>query len=127
MKLLKLPLFADFLREGSVFVFVIPSPGLVVPKNLTFPVPLEYGHDMANPIPDLTWSERGIRATLSFGAIPFETFVPWESVIAMKPKGQKALVAWTSLTVAYQPIVDATVLQETPPPIPQGPRLSIVK
>ena len=127
MKLLKLPLFADFLQEGSVFVYVVPSPGLMLPKGLAYPVPLEYGHDMPNPIPDLSWSERGIHATLSFGASPRETFVPWRSVVGMRPKGQDAIVQWAWPSEADQLSVDATISQPTPPPVAVKPKLSIVR
>jgi hypothetical protein len=127
MKLLKLPLFAEFLREGTVFVYVVPTPHLVLPKNLAYPLPLEYGYNMPNPIPDLTWSEHGIRATLSFGTVPHETFVPWESVVAMRPSGQNAIVQWAWPSEASQLSVDATVSQPTPPPVAAKTRLSIVR
>jgi hypothetical protein len=129
MKLLKLPLFAELLKTGSVFVFVMPSPEIVLPKNLIYPLALEYGYNMPNPIPDLSWSERGIRATLSFNTVSHETFVPWESVVAMRPSGQDAIVqwAWTSRTGAAQLSVDATINHPTPPPVATQPKLSIVR
>lgn len=125
MRLLKLPLFAELLKDGSVFVYVIPTRDLVAPENLEYPVPFEYGHNLPNPIPDLSWSERGIHATLSFGTMPFKTFVPWESVIGMKPQGQGVLISWS--TDDHQANVDMTVHQTTPPPITPKPRLTIVK
>ena len=132
MKLLKLPLFAEFLKEGSVFVFVLPAPELVLPPmpaNTEYPLPLEYGYNMANPIPDLTWSERGIHATLSFNATAHKTFVPWRAVVAMRPQGQNAIVqwSWSLLPETAQLSVDATVSQPTPPPAASRPRLSIVR
>ena len=127
MKLLKLPLFAEFLQSGSVFVFVVPTPNLVLPPKLVYPIPLEYGYNMPNPIPDLSWSERGIRATLSFKTVSFETFVPWESVVAMRPSGQNAIVQWEWPSEEGQLSVDATISQPTPPPEVAKPRLSIVR
>ena len=41
---------------------------------------LEYGLDLAKPIPDLDVSDEGIRATLSFSNEPHATFVPWAAV-----------------------------------------------
>jgi hypothetical protein len=57
-------------------------PGVVLPKGLPGIVGLDYGLNMAVPIHDLEVNEEGVRATLSFGRLPFSTFVPWSAVFA---------------------------------------------
>ena len=41
---------------------------------------LDYGYGFTPPIPDLVIDDHGIRATLSFNRVPFQTFVPWSAV-----------------------------------------------
>ena len=43
-------------------------------------VRLDYGYGLTPPIPDLEIGDDGIKATLSFSRVPFETFVPWSAV-----------------------------------------------
>jgi hypothetical protein len=58
------------------------KPGVELPDRLLGSpnVRLDYGYSLVPPIPDLTVDENGIRATLSFNRVPFETFVPWDAV-----------------------------------------------
>jgi stringent starvation protein B len=57
-------------------------PGVVLPPKLQGEghVLLDYGYRFTPPIPDLQLGDDGIRATLSFGRVPFPTFVPWSAV-----------------------------------------------
>jgi hypothetical protein len=57
---------------------------------------LEYGLDLARPIPDMEVTDKGIRATLSFSNEPHATFIPWEAVAKIigldkRPKQQAKL------------------------------------
>lgn len=83
----KKTLFNTLLRVDDVFV-LIPHQHteLVLPKGLTYPLNLEYGLFLLNPIKDLQVSSRGISAVLSFQQTPTETFVPWEAVGAIKAR-----------------------------------------
>ena len=57
-------------------------PGVKLPDRLLGDghVRLDYGYGLTPPIPDLEIGEEGIRATLSFNRVPFDTFVPWTAV-----------------------------------------------
>jgi hypothetical protein len=68
---------------------------------------------MPIPIPDLKWDTRGISATLSFDQSPFATFVPWEAVVAIGPKGQGVVVSWEFYVPA--------LVQEAVDPRPAAP------
>lgn len=59
---------------------------VVIPKHLlgVGDIELQYGLNLANPIPDLDVGYDGISATLSFNRIPFKTFIPWAAVKWMK-------------------------------------------
>jgi hypothetical protein len=72
-----------------VHVIVLKHPAVQVPEGLWQPalghpeieyLVLEYGLELAKPIPDLDVTDEGIRATLSFSNEPRATFVPWEAV-----------------------------------------------
>lgn len=76
-------LFTTLLQKTNVYVFIFPHPELQVPEGLGFPLTLEYGLNMPNPISDLALEEKGIRATLSFNRTPILTFVPWRSIGAI--------------------------------------------
>ena len=91
----KMTFFAQCLDDcGVAEVYVQHVPGLDVPATVAIPAKLEYGWNMPVRIHDLTWNAVGISATLSFDQTPYETFVPWTSIIAMAPKGQGLIVAW---------------------------------
>lgn len=76
--------FSDLIAKTNVFLRVFPHPELQIPKDLEFPVTLEYGLNMLNPIHDLKLEDSGIRATLSFNRTPIPTFVPWTSIGGMR-------------------------------------------
>lgn len=78
--------FDRALAHGNVSVMFNPShASVVIPERLRAQahVVLEYGYDLAVPIPDLTVSAHGVSATLSFDRRPSLTFVPWEAVFAI--------------------------------------------
>ena len=59
-------------------------------------VALDYGLNMATPIPDLETDGAGIHGTLSFSRVACKTFVPWEAVQLM---GHRENGQWVSLVV----------------------------
>ena len=121
MILSKSSVFASCLNDGyTVQVQVESSPGLELPSFLKLPLILEYGLNMPNPIQELHWGEDGIHATLSFNQEPFDTFVPWNSVVAMTAKGLDAIVLWKRHSTS-------TPMLSVPPPDKSKPTLSIVK
>lgn len=63
-------------------------PGVVVPQHLSHQpsLILVVGHPgprLRVPIPDLVVDGAGIRATLSFGGVPFACAVPWSAVFGL--------------------------------------------
>jgi hypothetical protein len=76
----------------AVYLIVIYHPEVVLPDYLMTPdwraqksaIFLEYGLEMAVPISDLTVTEAGVTATLSFSRVPCATFVPWGAVVGMR-------------------------------------------
>jgi len=126
MRIHKTPTFAACLEESGVAcVYVVPTKTLKLPPGLLYPVMLEYGFAMPNPIRDLRWTEEGIYATLSFDRTPFETFVPWSSVISIGPKGADFIVSWHTAWVADPGNEDAT--RNPPTPTPAKTTLRLVK
>jgi len=96
MMLDKIPTFTSCLEErgGVAQVYVRDWPGLRLPAGVTLPTMLEYGWGLPIPMLDLSCGETGIRATLSFNQTPFDTFVPWEAVVAIAPRGRGVVVCW---------------------------------
>jgi hypothetical protein len=84
-------LLARFAEVRVAFVgherLVVPAP--VVPVQGDVQV-LSYGLDMPVPIPDLTVTDAGISATLSFSRESHATFVPWESVVGILGFGESS-------------------------------------
>jgi stringent starvation protein B len=79
----------------SVYVNFDPrKEGVVVPPQLKRQprVVLQYGMNMAIPIPDLDVGEEGIGATLSFDRTPTWTFVPWTAVFAIVSQDQRGML-----------------------------------
>jgi stringent starvation protein B len=79
----------------SVYVNFDPRrDGVVVPPQLKRQprVVLQYGMNMAIPIPDLDVGEEGIGATLSFDRMPTWTFVPWSAVFAIVSQDQRGML-----------------------------------
>lgn len=82
-------------QAESVYVNFDPrKEGVVVPPQLkkTARVVLQYGMNMAIPIPDLDVGEDGIGATLSFDHRPCWTFVPWSAVFAIVSRDQRGML-----------------------------------
>jgi hypothetical protein len=81
-------------HHGQVFVALDGSaPGVILPEHLLGgQVVLDYNLSATVAIPDLTATDEGIRATLSFSREPFATFVPWTAVreLIAKPPAQEA-------------------------------------
>lgn len=75
--------FLQLIKNSSVFVSFFPFfNGVFVPEfyqNEQILV-LQYGHNLAIPMPDLEATKEGIFATLAFGSTYHSTKVPWESV-----------------------------------------------
>jgi len=93
----KMVFFAQCLDDegvAQVYVRTIPGPDLQLPAGVELPIMLEYGWNMPIQIPDLKWTARGITATLSFNQTPHKTFVPWDAVVAISPRGQGVMVSW---------------------------------
>ena len=79
----------------SVYVNFDPRrDGVLVPPQLKRQprVVLQYGMNMAIPIPDLDVGEEGIGATLSFDRMPTWTFVPWSAVFAIVSQDQRGML-----------------------------------
>jgi hypothetical protein len=67
-----------------------------VPKHLQHDTQLVLllGYDMPIPIPDLTLSEQGIGATLSFNRAPFWCYLPWDAIFGARVRGDAERVVW---------------------------------
>jgi hypothetical protein len=79
-----------YLLKTNAIVSVILDPKVdkvIVPEQYSKhdTLVLQYGLNLANPIPDLNVGEDGISATLSFSRVSKKTFVPWDAVLAMFP------------------------------------------
>jgi hypothetical protein len=85
--------FNDLLvRFADVRVAFVRHEGLVVPES-ALPAEgeaqvLSYGLDMPVPILDLSVTDGGISAVLSFSHTPHATFVPWEAVVGLRGYGE---------------------------------------
>jgi hypothetical protein len=97
----------------SVYVNFDPRrDGVIVPPQLKRQprVVLQYGMNMAIPIPDLDVGEEGIGATLSFDRMPTWTFVPWSAVFAIVSQDQRGMLWEADVPREVQ------VEQKKPPP-----------
>lgn len=78
--------FNQLLTTSSVYVsFFTFFTGVFIPEfyhNEPILV-LQYGHQLAYPIPDLTTTHEGIFATLLFNSKTYLTKVPWKSVFML--------------------------------------------
>jgi len=121
MNLTKEKVFGESLENGyKIQVHIKECAGLKIPPHVKCPNMLEYAFNMPNPIPDLQWNDKGIRATLSFGQQQFKTFVPWDSITAMRiiERGEQVIVIWPGET--------KNLSHDEPPKSPK-PTLSIVR
>lgn len=78
--------FLALLKEGSTSLHLdARRAGVVVPDAFRQEahLMLQYGYDLAIPIPDLEVDEYGVRATLSFSRTPHLTVIPWTAVYAI--------------------------------------------
>ena len=121
----------------SVYVNFDPRrDGVVVPPQLKRQprVVLQYGMNMAIPIPDLDVGEEGIGATLSFDRMPTWTFVPWSAVFAIVSQDQRGML-WEAdvprevqVEQKKQPAPAPTAVPDKPgspcPTPPESPRPS---
>lgn len=94
MHRLKRLVFEHCLALGPVGVHVVFRKDLVSPPFLRLPALFEYARDgLSIPIPDLSVTDFGITATLSFDRRPHWTMVPWAAVAdIMTPGGGFAAV-----------------------------------
>lgn len=88
----------DLLQHfDSVLVHFDPRmDGVMIPPHFRHQphLVLQYGHQLAVPIPDLDVGEKGITATLSFQRRPVYTFVPWSAVFMMVSSDQTRGARW---------------------------------
>jgi len=106
--------FLQFLKEGWVTVYLDPRrDGVRVPEDLKGQpcLALQYGYNMPVPIPDLTITDDGVWATLSFQQHPHDTFVPWEAVFSMR----------VPVTDSYA-VFEDSIPKEVKVYVPQGER-----
>src|SRR5262245_16882588 len=78
--------FEERLAGGSAFLHLdARRPGVRLPEAFSEDphVVLQYGWALKIPIPDLTITDWGVRATLSFQRTPFATAVPWSAIFAV--------------------------------------------
>ena len=107
----------------SVYVNFDPRrDGVLVPPQLKRQprVVLQYGMNMAIPIPDLDVGEEGIGATLSFDRMPTWTFVPWSAVFAIVSQDQRGML-WEA-DVPREVQVEQKKQQAQQPPPSDKPR-----
>ena len=86
--------FLALLAEGCLLHLDARREGVVVPTHLQGEahLVLQYGNDLAIPIPDLQIDENGVSATLSFARTPWPTVVPWTAVyVVTSPDGRGVL------------------------------------
>lgn len=80
--------FLKMLKKFSIVSIGVDTTHLevVIPSHLLGigDIELQYGLNLANPIPDLDVGDDGISATLSFNRVPFKTFIPWAAIKWMK-------------------------------------------
>jgi stringent starvation protein B len=87
----------QMLKISSVFIHLNPrGDAVTVPAHIKgkSQVVLQVGRDMPVPIRDLTLSERGWSAGLSFGGQLQYVSVPWDAVFAMVLEDGRGIV-WT--------------------------------
>lgn len=124
----------SLLGHGDVLIQLDPRvAGVDVPPDLHDQalLVLRIGLDMPVPIPDLSITNTGIRATLSFNRQPYCVDVPWRAVFGMVSEGGQGLL-WTrdvpdEVMQQMRELRDrASVQGDAPPGAPQtapGPRL----
>ena len=95
MKVSKPELANAILKTSSLFVYLYgKSLGALLPHHLRLQdqVVLQFGYDMAVPIPDLEVNDFEIIGTLSFGGVPYKCYIPWEAVYALVNEDSKGMV-----------------------------------
>ena len=110
----------------SVYVNFDPRrDGVVVPPQLKRQprVVLQYGMNMAIPIPDLDVGEEGIGATLSFDRMPTWTFVPWSAVFAIVSQDQRGML-WEADVPREVQVEQKKQPATAPTAVPDAPKSS---
>lgn len=89
-------MFVHLLRTYPIVRVVVDAdhPDVYLPSRFTGRVGLDYGLNMAVPIPDMMPDEHGVTATLSFSGRPFPTDVPWDAVVAICDADSGLGVSW---------------------------------
>lgn len=93
----KRAIVTEFLRQGElVRVFVNPQlRGVRLPEHLYQQgAILQIGHNLPIPILDLSVTEDGFTATLSFNRKPYLCVIPWKAVFAVSCTGSERGVLW---------------------------------
>lgn len=86
---LKRAVFEAAIASGPVRVTIVAHAETDLPEGLNVDgTALDYGMNLAKPIPDLETSADGISATLSFWGEQRLTFVPWGAVARLVLDGQ---------------------------------------
>jgi hypothetical protein len=110
--------YLELLKDNDLFIYVnTKNDAVVVPSHLKGKecIVLQFGLNMAVPIPDLNVSDTGIYGTLSFSGKPFYCSIPWDSVYAVRVE------PLTKTPVRKEPVTNLKVL-------PKGkPKLRVIK
>jgi len=111
------------LKDGPVLLHLDPRrDGVEVPDGFRADprLVLRIGHRLSPPIPDLEVDEDGLRATLTFRAVPHHCAIPWHAVFAVVSEDGQGLV----FAEDVPPEVAAEMHGEGQPPEPprEGPR-----
>lgn len=91
----KLDVARALLRDTTIFVhFDARRPGVLVPSHISHMsrATLQFGLNMAVPIPDLAMNDDAISGTLSFSRVPIFCKVPWSSVFAITAEDKRGMI-----------------------------------
>jgi hypothetical protein len=105
--------FNIFMLHGITKVWLDPKgKDVQVPLYLTDKeaLVLEFGYEMAKPIPDLTIGMFAIEATLSFNGEPFTCVIPWDCVLAIT--NQDGIGVYYGTNVEHEETIEETVKNE---------------
>lgn len=130
MTVRKLEVFIAVLATGkSVFVHFVPHPDDVLPTWLyeERAVCLQFGLNLATPIPDLSFDEEGVSATLSFQGKTSFCSVSWSRVFLIADGNDDDARGAFYPDVAPAELREAAKAREEPPTTPARPALRLVK
>lgn len=99
-------------KDGEVRIsFDTTQNGVVIPDQYKEydAATLNYGYNLLPHIPDLTLTDEGISATLSFEGSPFLTFVPWIAIFIMGDFNGQRVVWEEKAPVVAKPTVPSLI------------------